>query len=152
MYLHTYLDMLTHAEEALARAYRKVGEVHTAETDVAFACMAFARECDAHVGALGPALDRYADRAEATPDRMHPACPGPPRTGPIGLLRDLADLHQLATLIESAGQLIQQAAQGARDEELIDVSARGMDETSAQCAWLTTKMKADAAQTLLVAT
>lgn len=152
MHLHTYLDMLARAEESLARFYRQVADAHTADADVSFACAAFGRECDGHVAALAPAEQRYADRAEHPPERLHAFRPGPPRTGPIGLLRDLADLHQLATLVESTWQLISQAAQGARDRELIAVCDECTPETTAQLAWLTMRMKADAAQTLLVAT
>ncbi|BDH59429.1 hypothetical protein MTP03_43680 [Tsukamurella sp. PLM1] len=144
--------MLARAEENLARCYRQVATAHTADADVSFACAAFAREADEHVAALAPALDRYADRAEEPPERLHAICPGPPRTGPIGLLRDLADLHQLATLVESTWQLIAQAAQGARDRDLIAVCGECTSRTTAQLAWLSMRQKSDAAQTLLVAT
>jgi hypothetical protein len=151
MHLHTYLSMLTEAEHTLARAYRQIATGHSSDADVAFACIGFARECDSHAAALAPVRDRYANQAESAPDRLYPAAPGPARGGPIGLLRDLADLHQLASFVESTWELVGQAAQAARDRELIDLAADCPQQTTAQVSWIVMRMKADAAQTLLAA-
>ena len=67
------------------------------------------------------------------------------------MLRDLADLHQLGTLVETIWQLVGQAALGARDAELVELTSLCPARAKAQLAWLTMRMKADAAQTLLVA-
>ena len=72
------------------------------------------------------------------------------RTGPVGLLRDLQDLHLLANLVLTSWTVIQQAAQGLRDDELVEVASGSSGETSRQLAWLTTRMKSVAPQALIV--
>jgi hypothetical protein len=47
--------------------------------------------------------------------------------------------------------LVGQAAQGARDAELLDVVRRCEGETSIQLKWLKSRMKEAAPQTLVVA-
>ena len=47
--------------------------------------------------------------------------------------------------------VIGQAAQGARDNELLEVVRRCEGETAAQLAWLRTRMKQAAPQALIVA-
>jgi hypothetical protein len=118
---------------------------------VHYTCGGFARTCDAHAAALAPLRERYAAYAEAEPDRLHAPGLTQARSGPIGLLRDLQDLYQLATLVASTWTLIGQAAQGARDRELIELTSGCHPETGAQLAWLRMRMKAEAPQTLLVA-
>jgi hypothetical protein len=73
------------------------------------------------------------------------------RHGPIGLLRDLQDLHQLATLAASTWDLVAQAAHGVRDHDLISLAAKCEPDITAQLAWLRMRMKAEAPQALLVA-
>lgn len=151
MHLTTYLDLLQTGEQTLADSYRQVAKGHAAEADVQYTCLQFAANCDAHVEALSTVQPRYDGRREAEPDRLHPAGLTATRTGPVGLLRDLQDLYQLATLIECTWTMVGQAAHGARDRELIDVATRAESETTAQLAWLRTRMRAAAPQTLLVA-
>ncbi|HEY1176379.1 MAG TPA: hypothetical protein VGF17_09495 [Phytomonospora sp.] len=47
--------------------------------------------------------------------------------------------------------MVGQAAAGARDRTLLDVVARSGPEVAEQLAWLRTRMRAAAPQTLLVA-
>ncbi|MDP9293702.1 MAG: hypothetical protein M3O90_04620, partial [Actinomycetota bacterium] len=73
------------------------------------------------------------------------------RSGGLGLLRDLHDLYLMATECDLAWTLVGQAAQGARDRELLDVVARCEGETAIQLKWLRTRMKQAAPQALVVA-
>ena len=72
------------------------------------------------------------------------------RAGGIGLLRDLQDLHLLATLVQSTWTVLLQGALGLRDHELIEVARGASAETARQLSWLTTHMKVIAPQTLIV--
>jgi hypothetical protein len=72
------------------------------------------------------------------------------RSGPVGLLRDLQDLHVLATLVQTTWTVIAQGAQGLRDQELLDVATSSNTETSRQLTWLNTRMKEAAPQALIV--
>lgn len=146
MRLPHFLAMLAGAERTLAQAHRTVADGHAAESDVAFTCAAFARLCDTRADALTPARDRYASVGGPEPDRLHPPAAGPGRAGPIGLLRDLVELHQLATLVQTTWELVDLAAYGARDRDLISLAAESAPQLHTQLAWLTTRMKAEAAQ------
>jgi hypothetical protein len=46
--------------------------------------------------------------------------------------------------------VIIQGAQGLRDRELLDIATSSSSDTSRQIAWLNTRMKAAAAQALIV--
>ncbi len=69
----------------------------------------------------------------------------------MGLLRDLHDLYLMASACDIAWTMIGQAAQGARDTELLEVVNSCEVETANQMKWLRTRMKQAAPQTLLVA-
>jgi hypothetical protein len=58
----------------------------------------------------------------------------------------------LATLVQTTWTVVDQCAQGARDEELQRIAEQCNHETSRQLKWLNTRLKAAAPQALLVAT
>lgn len=151
MHLPTYLTLLASAEQSLASSYHLVAGGHTGDPDVHYTCQDFARQCTGHAEALAPIAARYADRRQPEPDRLHPAGLPATRSGPVGLLRDLQDLYQLASLAEITWTLVGQAAAGARDRDLLQVTDRCAAQTTAQLAWLRMRMKAAAPQTLLAA-
>jgi hypothetical protein len=103
---------------------------------------------------LEPVAQRYHEQAAddlPEPDRLHVAGLPHIRDGQIGLLRDLQDLHLLATLVQSTWTVLAQAAQGLRDRELLDIATNSTAETTRQLTWLNTRMKAAAPQALIVA-
>ena len=151
MMLQVYLGMLRRAEEQLATSFRTVAEGHVDEPDVYGACRLLAAQCDAHEQALRPVLDRYGERPDDGPDRLHVEAVTTTRTGPLGLLRDLQDLQLLTQMVQTTYALVQQAAFALRDEELLAVIRRCSGETSTQVAWENTRMKQAAPQALVVA-
>lgn len=151
MHLVTYLAFLQRAEESLGLSYRLISEGHAADADVHYMTARFADQCAAHADALSPVLARAEPPAEPEPDRLYAQGPRSHRAGPIGLLRDLQDLYQLGNLVDITWTLVGQAAQGARDRDLLHVVSTCAPQTTAQLAWLRMRMKAAAPQTLLVA-
>jgi hypothetical protein len=151
MHLVTYLDFLRHAEQTLGRSCRLVSDGHAADADVHFMTGDFARQCTAHADALALVVSRSDPPAEPGPERLHAQEPSSHRAGALGLLRDLQDLYQLASLVDITWTLIRQAGQGARDPDLLHVVDRCAPQTAAQLAWLRMRMMAAAPQTLLVA-
>lgn len=151
MHLPTYLTMLSSAEQTLAGAHQEVADGHPGDADVRYTCADFASRCTRHAEALTSIINRYEKRRQPEPDRLHPPGLVAARTGPIGLLRDLQDLYQLASLVDITWTLIGQAAAGARDRALLDIVASCHPEITAQLTWLRMRMKAAAPQTLLVA-
>jgi hypothetical protein len=152
MNLATYLGLLHKAEQTLADAFRQVSDGHAAEPDIHFLCETLAKQCDSHVEALRPIVDRYGEQArDNEPKRLHAESLGKTRSGPVGLLRDLQDVHMLATFVESTWTLISQAGAALHDEELLDVVSTCNGETHTQIQWLETRMKQAAPQALVVA-
>ena len=85
-----------------------------------------------HEEALKPFIDRYGERAEDEPQRLHSELFRGTREGRLALLRDLQDLYLMASECDIAWTLVGQAAQGARDDELFEVVQRCEGETSIQ--------------------
>jgi hypothetical protein len=151
MHLAHYLGLLHKAEDNLARAFRDVGEAHADEPDVLRICERMARQCATHVDTLGPFVDRYGEDAPDEPDRLHSDLFQGTRSGGLGLLRDLHDLYLMACQSDISWTMIGQAAQGARDGDLLDTVNACQHDTGTQLAWIRTRMKAAAPQALVVA-
>ena len=151
MHLASYLGLLHLAELKLARAYLAVAEAHGDEPDVETLCRRFADQCTAHADALAPFADRYGEDQPEEPERLHSELFGGTRGGGLGLLRDLHDLYLMATECEVTGTLVAQAAQGARDADLLATVERAQKEAAGQLSWLRTRMKQAAPQALVVA-
>ena len=114
-------------------------------------CLRFADQGTAHADALVPFVDRYGEDKPDEPERLHSELFGGTREGGLGLLRDLHDLYLMATECEITWALVGQAAQGARDADLLEVVQGCEGEVAAQLKWLRTRMKQAAPQALVVA-
>ena len=151
MHLANYLGLLHQSELELAKAFLEVARTHGHEPDVHELCLRFAEQGTRHADALAPSVDRYGEDKPEEPERLHSDLFGGSRSGGLGLLRDLHDLYLMATECEVTWALVGQAAQGARDRDLLEV-VQGCDgEVAVQLKWLRTRMKQAAPQALLVA-
>ena len=150
MNLPHYLGLLHRAQTEFAAAFREVGETHAAEADVLHLTRTLSRQCDAHAERLAPFVERYGEQADAEPERLHAELFGGTRSGGLGLLRDLHDLYLMAAQCDIAWTLVGQAAQGLRDEELVDVVTSCEGDTNRQISWLRSRMKQAAPQVLVV--
>ena len=148
----TYVGLARSSEQTLAESFRQVSEGHAAEADVFHMCATLAEMSERHVRQLEPVVPRYDVDEQDEPERLHADVLESVRSGAVGLLRDLQDLQLLATLVQSTWTVLYQAAQGLRDEELMEVAQSCSNETSRQLTWLTTHLKIAAPQALLVAT
>jgi hypothetical protein len=151
MQLAHYLGLLHRSEQELCRAFREVGHGHSDEQDVFHQCRRLAQQCDRHAEALVPFAKRYGEEADDEPKRLHSTLFDGTREGPLGLLRDLHDLYLMACECDMAWTLVGQAAQGARDTELLEVVQACEGETSTQLKWLKSRLKEAAPQALVVA-
>jgi hypothetical protein len=151
-HLATYVGLADHSEQALAESLRAVAQGHGGIPDVVHTCRTLATMSDDHRQRLAPVVERYGEQDVTEPARLRAQAMRGAREGEVGLLRDLQDLHLLATLVQSTWTVIIQGAQGLRDEELLDIARASSSDTSRQIAWLNTRMKAAAAQALIVST
>ena len=152
-HLDTYIGLADHSEATLADAFRTIAEGHAHVPDIFHTCELLARFSDDHRRSLEPVIDRYGEQRSGDveePERLHAAGLAEARTGEVGLLLDLQDLHVLADLVQTTWTVISQAAQGLRDRELAGVAEQAASDTARQLAWLNTRIKAAAPQTLIV--
>lgn len=149
-HLATYVGLVDHSEQVLAESFRAVSEGHAHVADVHHMCLTLAGMCDEHREQLSPVAHRYGEEDIEEPERLRADALPEAREGEIGLLRDLQDLHLLATLVKSTWVVIAQGAQGLRDRELLDISQSSQADTDRQLTWLNTRMKAAAPQALIV--
>jgi hypothetical protein len=151
-HLSTYVALADHSEQILAESFRVVAEGRPDVHDVFHMAHTLAEMSDGHRDRLRPIAERYGeDDSVDEPERLRASGVGEVRPGEIGLLRDLQDLHLLATLVKSTWMVIVQGAQGLRDHELLEVATSSQEETSRQLRWLETRMKTAAPQALIVA-
>src|SRR4051812_42909318 len=109
MLLPVYLGLLAHSERALASSFRQVADGHADEPDVFHLCHTLAAQCDQHVAALQPIIERYGELPDDEPERLRAAELSSTRSGPLGLLRDLQDLYLLASLVDITWTAVKQA-------------------------------------------
>jgi len=159
--LGQYIEKLHDALTDLAGEYRKVGERHATEQDLYHLCHTLAKQCEGQAMALAPHAERHAaDVPEDEDDgpresmlaglrRATAALVGrSPMTGML-LLRDLRQLH---LAIEEAAMLwliVGQAAQAARDRELLVLVEQSREEITNQLLWISTRVKETAPQVLV---
>lgn len=151
MHLAHYLGLVHRSELALADAFREVADRHHAEPDVSHLCEKLARQCTEDAGKLAPFVESYGEDAPQEPERLHSDLFHGPRGGSLGLLRDLHDLYLMACECDISWTMIGQAAQGARDRDLLEVVVSSEARTAIQLAWIKTRMKQAAPQALVVA-
>lgn len=150
-HLTTYVGLADHSEKTLADSFRAVANGHSAEVDVFHTCHMLAEWSEGHRHQLAPVIEKYGeDDNVEEPERLHADGLVEVRSGPVGLLRDLQDLHVLATLVQTTWTVVAQGAQGLRDHELLKVATTSNAETTRQLTWLNTRMKAAAPQALIV--
>ncbi|GIF09276.1 hypothetical protein [Actinoplanes siamensis] len=150
MNLAHYLGLLHRAQMNLADAFRHVAAARQDEPDVKYLCEQQAKVCDGHADRLRPFAERYREQAEEEPDRLHSELFHGTRTGGLGLLRDLQDLYLMAVECDISWTVAGQAAQGARDGELLEVVTTCEGETAVQLQWLRTRMNQAAPQAFVV--
>jgi hypothetical protein len=151
-HLATYVALVDHSEQTLADSLRAVAVGHARQADVFHTCHLLAGWSDQHREDLASVVERYGEQEGIDePDRLRADVLAETREGEIGLLRDLQDLHLLATLVHTTWTVIAQGAQGLRDRELLEISTSCSAETTRQLTWLVTRMKQTAPQALIVA-
>jgi hypothetical protein len=155
------LNELYDAELELADEYRKVGERHATEHDVYHQTRTFAAECEAHANAIARFADVYGkslppaggeqriDSVLALVRRANAALLGRAEQTGLLLLRDLRNLYVAAHEVDVLWVIVGQAAQAARDSELLDTVTDSHEGTMKQWHWLKTRIKESAPQILV---
>jgi hypothetical protein len=147
-----YVSLLAESESTLARSYRQVADAHGDEPDIHFLCITLAQQCENHRAKLDEVIERIGRAPDDDePERLHADAIEEPRSGPLGVLRDLQDLYLLASLTDVTWTVVKQCAQALVDEHLLEIVEACQEETSVQLRWLITRMKQAAPQALIAA-
>jgi hypothetical protein len=150
MHIGNYINMVHKSGEDLSKAFRMVAGEHGSEPDVKGNCLLLASWVDALVEKVKPFTEKYGEQRSKEPDRLFHTLFRKPRKGSMGLLRDLQDLWLMSDEAQVCCIILRQAASGLRDKELIEVCNEIESTAKRQAAWLLTRMKAAATQTLIV--
>jgi hypothetical protein len=151
MHIGNYINRVHRSGQDLGKAFRKVAKEHGKEPDVKEMCLLLASWADALVEKLKPFTYKYGETRSKEPDRLMNTLFKKPRKGSMGLLRDLQDLWLMSDEAQVCCIILRQAASGLHDKELIAVCNEIEATAKRQAAWLLTRMKAAATQTLIVA-
>jgi hypothetical protein len=148
------------AEEALAEALLELGERHKADHDVFHLTRMLSRWAQGHLAALEPFAQRYGTDVDA--DGIGEQRGGPlhavrekgaellgrrPESGLL-LLRDVRALYLAAAEASIDWTILAQAAQAAKDTELVACVSACHPETLRIMRWTVTKLKESAPQVL----
>ncbi len=147
------------AEADLAKELRTIGERHAVEHDLYHLGHTLARQCADHLERLAPFAERYGASAAEAPAESPSALEtlrrksaellGRSELSGMLLLRDLRNLYLSAQEAEIAWVILAQAAQAARDRELLQVVSLCHEEAEARGKWLRTRIKESAPQVLV---
>jgi hypothetical protein len=151
MHIGNYIGMVHKSQQDLANAFLAVAKHHAMEPDVKQACELLASWSAKLVVTLKPFVKKYGEEKNKEPDRLKKTLFKKPRTGSMGLLRDLQDLWLMTNEAEVCSTILQQAALGLRDKELEAVCVDINAYSKRQISWLLTRMKTLAPQTLIAA-
>jgi hypothetical protein len=149
-HIATYVGLAHRGEQTLVESLRQVAAGHPEDPDTVLVCRSLARQHEGGVERLGPVAERYGEEDVHEPERLHADALTKTRSGGVGLLRDLQDLYVLAALLQTTWTILEQAAQGARDDDLLQLSTQALTQVARTMAWLTTHLKAASPQILLV--
>jgi hypothetical protein len=156
MRLDTAIADVQDAEASLANDLRAIGERHAAEHDLYHLGHTLAKQCEEHLERLAPFAERYgAPDADAespglleSPRHMSSKFPGRSEATGMLLLRDLRTLYLGAQEAEIAWVILTQAAQAARDRDLLAAARPCQEEAAMRGKWLRTRIKESAPQVL----
>jgi hypothetical protein len=155
------LTELHRLETNLADEFRKVGERHAVDHGVFYTAHVCADQCDEHARRLHQVAPRYqVDLPDGEGEepwqgflesvrRGMSTAIGRAKPSSLLLLRDLRQLFLAAEECSITWVMLGQAAQAARDRELLQLVTECHDETEMQVKWLTTQIKVKSPQVLL---
>ncbi|HEY9001567.1 MAG TPA: hypothetical protein VIM89_09445 [Mucilaginibacter sp.] len=151
MHIGTYIQLVHQSEKDLAKAFHYVAEAHKAEPDIFGMSNTLAGWSEELYNKLQPMTEKYGKEDDSEADRLLHAFFDQKRKGSLSLLQDLQDLWLMANEANVSAIILGQAAFGLRDENLIALCEEIEQKSKRQAAWLLTRIKSSAPQTLIAA-
>ena len=150
MHVGNYLGLVEAGETHLAESFQAVSKHHGSEPDIRQMTELLASWSLENKKALAPLVARYAETREKEPASLQKALFHGPRSGGLGLVRDLHDLWLLAQEVSLSYVLLTQAGLALRDDEMLAILKRASSQTARQVDWLRTRIDQAAPQALTV--
>jgi hypothetical protein len=148
--VNVFLGMTAKAEQDLAEAFREVGDKHKPEPDIHATCMLMASWSAEQAERLKPFIAAYHKNKSEDADGSAKNLFDGPRSGGLGLLRDLHELCLTANGVRLGYEAVKQAAKALHDQPLVRACEEHSHTTDRQIAWLRTRIDQAAPQTLVV--
>jgi len=149
MHVGNYLGMLHENEKRLAEAFDTVAKHHQTEPDIVAACHLLSSWSHLQVQDVKPLIERYGEQKSKEPDKLISTLFHGPRSGGLGLMRDLHDIWLLAQEARFILTSLIQAALALRDKKMEEICTRLSQQTNRQLSWLQTRVKQAAPQALV---
>jgi len=151
MHIGKYIDLVHRTELDLVKAFRLVANAHGDEVDVYQTCMLLSSWSQSLSDDVQIFAERYGEEDDDEPDRLTQTLLKETRKGGMALLRDLHDLYLIVSEVRICCAILKQAAAGLRDDALMATCEKIERQSKRQVAWIYTRMKSAAPQTLIVA-
>jgi hypothetical protein len=146
-----YLGLVRAIEIELRDAFILVSERHERNYEVSRGAATLAIWSTDHIAWLEPHVARYGSTEEEGPTLLRSALLGGSRGGVIGELADIADLAVLVEQASMAWTILVQGAKELHDKALLGVAAQARDHSRRQLAWLRTQIEHEAPDAIAVA-
>jgi hypothetical protein len=151
MHIRHYINLVHRTEIDLVHAFNLVANAHGDEVDVYQTCMLLSSWSNVLANDLEPIANRYAYQNDDETQRLTHFLLKTARKGGMALLRDLHDLFLIVSEVQICCTILKQGATALRDKTLVDLCEQIEQQSKRQLAWLRTRMKSAAPQTLIVA-
>jgi hypothetical protein len=145
-----YLGAVQNTERALREALILVSERHEKNYELSRGAAILAMWSAEHLRWLDDLTAAYGTAQYEHAELLRSALLGGTRVGTVG---ELADISDLATLVQHAQMLWTILVQGAKelhDDRLLDTAARARDHSRRQLSWLTTVIEHEAPDAIAV--
>src|SRR5204862_4542594 len=139
-----YLGRARDIEIQLRDALILVSERHERNYEVSRGATTLAIWSADHVVWLSPLIARYGAREHDDAALLRPALLGGSRTGVMGELADIADLAVLVEQASMTWTILVQGAKELHDQALLEVASQARDHSRRQLAWLRTQIEHEA--------
>jgi HPP family protein len=145
-----YLGAIRDTERELRNALILVAERHERNYELAHGVTTLAAWSADHLRWLDPPIARYGAQPYEQAALLRSALLSGSRGGTAGELADVCDLAALVQHAEMLWTVLVQGARDLRDDELLDLANRARDHSRRQLAWLTTMVDHEAPDAIAV--
>ncbi|MFL5677638.1 MAG: HPP family protein [Chloroflexota bacterium] len=146
-----YLGLARAIERELHASLILVSERHERNYEVSHGTATLAIWSADHLRWLEPQIERFGAEETDAPALLRSALFSGTRVGMIGELADVADLAVLVEQASMAWTILVQGAKELHDKQLLDVASEAREHNRRQLAWLRTQIEHEAPDAIAVA-